>query len=436
MQERSSSRLSEWLDNLARESWQLELILSGFAIFLLIGIYEPLDSLGRALFASGLSQHLQTALGLAYGIFIAAWFILLVNLCIHVLFRGLWISTVGLRSVSDDIDFESLRFHPRFDRFLRDQVGSFDRYIERLEKICSVLFAFTFLILFMLLAVGGIIALVAAANLFFQELLGLGKHPVPRVFYLLFFLGSLLYFLDFVTLGYLKRIRWLAPVYYPIYRFFSLITFARLYRPIYYNLIDNRFGRGVGFLLVPYIAILLVGSSLKYVSDTYFPKAPPAHITLNPGFYDDLRAEDALSDAPGIPSRYVSNGFLEVFIPYLPEEDDKAMESLCPGLDIARTTGITLEGAVTIQEDRSGINADSILLCMGAIHQLFVNDSLIADPKFRFFAHPRREDNGLSATMDVQYLPRGEHRLRVESRRIRKDSLVWVEVAHVPFWKE
>ncbi|MCB9295690.1 MAG: hypothetical protein H6559_21575 [Lewinellaceae bacterium] len=30
-----------------RESWQLELILSGFAIFLLIGIYEPLDSLGR-----------------------------------------------------------------------------------------------------------------------------------------------------------------------------------------------------------------------------------------------------------------------------------------------------------------------------------------------------------------------------------------------------
>lgn len=71
MQQRSSSRLSEWLGNLARESWQLELILSGFAIFLLIGIYEPLDSLGRGLFASGLSQRLQTALGLPYGILIS-----------------------------------------------------------------------------------------------------------------------------------------------------------------------------------------------------------------------------------------------------------------------------------------------------------------------------------------------------------------------------
>ncbi|MCO6489802.1 MAG: hypothetical protein J5I98_15405 [Phaeodactylibacter sp.] len=172
------------------------------------------------------------------------------------------------------------------------------------------------------------------------------------------------------------------------------------------------------------------------MSDTYFPKAPPAHTTLNPGFYDGLRAEDALSDAPGIPSRYVGNGFLELFIPYLPEEDDKAIEALCPGLGIARTAGLTLEGAVTIQENRSGINADSILLCMGAIHQVFVNDSLIAGPKFRFYAHPQRQDNGLFTVLDVQYLPRGEHRLRVDSRRIRQDSLVWVEVAHVPFWKE
>ena len=156
MQERSTSRLSEWLDNLARESWQLELIISGFAIFLLIGIYEPLDKMGTELMRGGLSERMQVIVGLPLGSLTAAWFILLVNLCIHVLFRGLWISTIGLRSVSDDIDFEALRFTPRFDRFLQRKVGSFDRYVERLEKICSVLFAFTFLILFMLLALGGV----------------------------------------------------------------------------------------------------------------------------------------------------------------------------------------------------------------------------------------------------------------------------------------
>ena len=55
---------------------------------------------------------------------------LLVNLIFHVVLRGVWISTVGLRYVSEDIDFDVFRLHPRFDRFLRKHVISFDHYIE------------------------------------------------------------------------------------------------------------------------------------------------------------------------------------------------------------------------------------------------------------------------------------------------------------------
>lgn len=436
MQERSSSRLSEWLDKLARESWQLELIISGFAIFLLIGIYEPLNDIGNELLNGSLSARMQVILGLPFGILKAGWFILLVNLCIHVLLRGLWISTIGLRSVSDDIDFEALRFTPRFDRFLQRKVGSFDRYIERLEKICSVLFAFTFLVLFMLLAVGGQIALLGLGNLILWEWLGLRDHAVTSIFNILVLAGSLLYFIDFLTLGYLKRIRWLSFVYYPVYRFFSIITFARLYRPIYYNLIDNRFGRGVGFLLVPYIVLLPIGSSVKFITDAYFPKSPPAHTMLNTIHYDDARPEGASPEAPGIPSRFVGNGFVELFIPYLPEKDDKAIQALCPGLEIANTTGLTLQGPVTIQQERSGFNVDSILLCMSGIQRVFVNDSLLADPGFRFYTHSQRRDNGLLAVLDVGYLTRGEHLLRVETRRLREDSLRWEESAYIPFWKE
>ncbi|MCB0594778.1 MAG: hypothetical protein H6557_13880 [Lewinellaceae bacterium] len=436
MQERSTSRLSEWLDNLARESWQLELIISGFAIFLLIGIYEPLDKMGTELMRGGLSERMQVIVGLPLGSLTAAWFILLVNLCIHVLFRGLWISTIGLRSVSDDIDFEALRFTPRFDRFLQRKVGSFDRYVERLEKICSVLFAFTFLILFMLLALGGVAALLGLGNLLLWEWLGPGDHALISIFNILILVGSLMYFIDFVTLGYFKRIRWLAVVYYPIYRFFSFVTLARLYRPIYYNLIDNRFGRGVGFLLVPYIVLLIVGSSITFNADAYFPKSPPASTFLNSIYYDDLRAEDIYSEAPGIASRFVGNGFLELFIPYQPKEDDKALKAVCPGLEAARSTGLSMEGAITIQEGRSSINIDSILLCMGHIHRIFVDDRLLAEPGFRFYTHPQRRDNGLLAMLDVQYLARGEHLLRVETQRLQQDSLVWEEKEYIPFWKE
>ena len=34
---------AKWLETLQQESWQLELIISGFAVFLLAGAYEPLN---------------------------------------------------------------------------------------------------------------------------------------------------------------------------------------------------------------------------------------------------------------------------------------------------------------------------------------------------------------------------------------------------------
>lgn len=434
MEKRSSSNLAEWLDGLSRESWQLELIISGFAIFLLLGVYEPLYDLRDAIQRIRPSWQLQLLIGTPYMIATGAWFILLINLCIHVMFRGLWISTIGLRSVSDDIDFDALNLHPRFDQFLRRRIGSFDRYIERLERICSVLFAFTFLILFMLLAFGGMILLMGLVNIILRNGLKLESHWLVSLVNGLFIIGGILYFLDFVTLSRLKRIGWLRPVYYPVYRFFGLVTFATLYRPLYYNLIDNRFGRGVSLLLLPYVIFLLIASSLVIKTDTYFPGKATA-VVLNTDYYDDQFAADGLWDRPSISSRYTGNGFVELFIPYLPDQDDRSIQAHCPDLEIAQNTGIMLEGVVNINVTRSGINTDSLLLCMGQIHRVYVDDSLYA-PVYHFYTHSQRKDNGLLTVLDVAYLPRGEHRLQVESQRLLRDSLQWLRTATIPFWKE
>ena len=42
MEDRSKNKLSKWLELLQQESWQLELIISGFAIFLVGSLYEPI----------------------------------------------------------------------------------------------------------------------------------------------------------------------------------------------------------------------------------------------------------------------------------------------------------------------------------------------------------------------------------------------------------
>jgi len=436
MDTQPTSPLADWLDRLSRESWQLELIISGFAIFLLVGVYEPLRELGYGIERLDLARTVRTQLIIPYVILFAAWFILLINLCVHVLFRGLWISAIGLRSVSGEIDFDVLRLQPRFDRFLRRRVGSFDRYVDRLEKICSVLFAFTFLVLFMLLALLGMVLLISVVNLVVREWMGLGAHPVVSIVNLLLLLGGLLYCLDFVTLSGLKRVRWIAPVYYPVYRFYSLITFAPLYRSLYYNLIDHRFGRRIGFLLVPYILFLALASSVSYASGAYFPEFSN-DARLDTQYYDDRRLADG--DVPqraSIPSRFVDNGFLELFIPYDPNDDDAAIEFLAPELGKVGNRGFVMDGVISIGNLNRRANVDSLLHYMSALHRIYVDDSLYRQPTFHFYTHPGRKQDGLLTIIDVDFLVRGEHLLRIETAEVERDTLVWRAAARIPFWKE
>ncbi len=99
------------LQKLQEESWQLELLISGFAIF---GLFTALEPLELNLIESQKEQQIYKFVIslIAY----ASCGILLFNLLIHVLLRGLWIGALGLRYVSGDIDYESLKYSPKFTR--------------------------------------------------------------------------------------------------------------------------------------------------------------------------------------------------------------------------------------------------------------------------------------------------------------------------------
>ncbi len=80
-----------------------------------------------------------------------------------------------------------------------------------------------------------------------------------------------IYFIDFLTLGFFKRNRFTARVYYPLYRLMGWATLSSLYRPLYHNLVDNRFGRRFARLLPAAIVVALLVVSLQFVDAPYFP---------------------------------------------------------------------------------------------------------------------------------------------------------------------
>lgn len=447
--EEQGKKLTKWLNKLQQESWQLELVVSGFAIFLMLGALDALENLDfmNEVKDAGLAQQ-GAILTLGFMILGLSCFFVLLNLIFHVMLRGLWISTLGLRYVSGDVDFDALRLAPRFDRFLRRRIGSFDKYILKLENLCSVVFAFTFLIVFMLLGFMMFLALLflliwVVENKLEAFLPDAFRKGVGIVSFILLMSSGLLYFIDFVTLGRLKRVRWFSVVYYPFYRFCSFITLASLYRPLYYNLVDNKFGRRVGILLVPYVVGTIFLLSFRIHSHVWFPSKFEG-TNLKVGVYDDLRPEDYNLPDVTTPSKFVKNGYLEIFIRYHPLKDDDILEQVCPdfepfrepgfGTDLVfRTNGITTE-------EKTTQSPTVALACFSKLYQFEVADSVFTAPGFYFYEQPERGGKGLLTILDLGYLSRGAYKLQVKklSKSDEGDSeeMEFEDFMTIPFWKE
>lgn len=445
MDKSPKSKLKSWLDQLEQESWQLELIISGFAIFLLIGLNDPTNQLIERSIRISISSTRFASIFLGAAIVKAVWFVTLLNLVIHLTLRCLWISTVGLRYVSKDIELDQLKLAPRFDAFLRRRLMSFDDYIERLEKICSTIFAFTFLLLFVILSIG----LFLTFNTLFSNLIrsiesDLVSNNILKPIQGVLLCFTLLYFIDFVSLGAIKRIKWLSRIYYPFYRFLGWITLAPLYRPLYYNLVDNRFGRRVGLLIIPYALIAMLGSSLVLEHGRFFPPQDDPN-QFNHLYYGDEMAEVTRVNTtqftrPMIPSKYVEGDFLEIFLPYNGAFDNTALQEICPDLKAPKKERILLRGIINVDlSDVVQYQSDSLLQCFADLHRISIGDSLILHPDLMFYEHPIKKIPGLLGIIDISLLDRGRHELRVQKygMRIERQELDtrWREPIIIPFWK-
>lgn len=80
-------KFKKWLDILQQESWQLELIISGFAIYGLFMVIEPIQL--AATEAQNQENLFRTLLYQGLGV---SWYIITINLIAHVILRGHWIA--------------------------------------------------------------------------------------------------------------------------------------------------------------------------------------------------------------------------------------------------------------------------------------------------------------------------------------------------------
>ena len=342
------SFFKEWLEQLQQESWQLELLISGLALF---GIWESqalLDRFDYFIIVESVSTF-RSYLNTIHFVLEAGWAIFLTNLLIHIILRGFWIGAIGLRYVSGDIDYSELNYSERFNNYFRRTIGDFDEYIERIEKASSVIFSFTFLLFFLLLSV---ILFFTVFGLFTRlaELIMGDSDSIQAVVGLLgglYFILGILVLIDFFTLGAFKKIKdpTVSRVYFYLYRFFSIVTLSFISRPLLLNFMDSKYTRRLVYLAIPYMIVVVVGPKMvNYDRYPLFPDILSKRVefektvtSIYHRYYDDERlafmktfARDSENPPKekilyaSIPSYEVAQGEnLKLFIEYREDDEER-----------------------------------------------------------------------------------------------------------------
>jgi len=435
-----SPAFKKLLDSLQQQSWELELIISGFAIFGLFTAYEPLK-----IGAENAQNDQQIYQLVVYMVAFIACSILLFNLLLHVVLRGLWIGALGLRYVSGDIEFDKLKYTEWFKNYLKKRIISFDRYIANLENYCSILFAISFLLIFHVLAITLIIISIALVANFVIDNDELPKWiskgvGIPLVIFIS--VGMLLTFIDFISQGLLKRNKWVARFYFPFYWVFSFLSLSVLYRPLVYNFLDNRFGKRIVRLLTPIYILILILSGLEYRNSNYLEKDRTSSIFYaNKENYFDMMTDDA--DFPGeavIPSKVINTNYLQVFMPYSENLEERIFafeSSLKPEEDRRGLASSNFQfntnwsDKITTRRQKDSIRK-RYLEIFNETH-FFKIDSIEIDGEF-LITTDMKNRLGFETFLDLTDIPEGKHQLRVIRKRRRKDTIVNLIQESFPFW--
>jgi len=447
MEKQKQNKISEWLEKLQQESWQLELIVSGFTIFLLLQLIDVLPGVFPDFNRhTAFSPYIHSILLIFLAAATYASLALLVNLILHIFLRGFWIAAIGLRSVQPETDFEKLNYSPYFTDKLKRLVPSLDKLIIRLDNFASVVFAFAFLLVFMFLSFALWVLVVNTISFGVEKLLGSPDGTLSsKVFWgiygfleIVVFIGSIVYFLDTLSLGIFKKNQKFSKIYYPIYRLIGWITLAGIYRSIYYSLVSRFPNNAVRLLLFLFLFLIVLFPFQRVTFYKYFPDYVSDAKWMSHHKYDNLRKEESSIVGASIASDIISSEYAPLFIRYSVKHNE-VLDSLCtdytPTKNSIFVSGIQNRGfrdPFYAEED-----ADKLLDCLSRLYNVYVNDSLQTDLDFYFYTHPNDGEKGLRTMIYTGNLPVGKNLIHIKRQSLNKKKKLYEKpYTQIPFWLE
>jgi hypothetical protein len=328
-----NNTLKKWLDKLQEESWNLELIISGFSIFGLFKAKEFLETAGTVFDANDYApDSLMVWFMLFYYTIYTSVLISIGFLLLHVFLRALWIGAIGIRYVSGEIDYSYLNYNAKITNYLKKRLGTFDDYILKLEKASSLIFGYTFLLILISCSVVFYFLFLWIVGNTFRVFIGNTSFNWITDWVIMFlYLLALIIIIDFFTGGAIKKIRnkRFASIYIIFNKVVTWITLSFLWKPLYFNLVDRKKTKWLIYFVIPIFAIIFFRMSISYNAYSIFPEnlnsdsykvfktigfKEKARTSFQAQFYDNLRKQDEVIQLMSLPNNKLATRSIELFV--------------------------------------------------------------------------------------------------------------------------
>lgn len=415
-------------------TWEVELLISGAAVFAMLQLPGWLgDHLLPLIprFVAGLG----TALWMLFEYLTFTAIILAVTFALHLILRAYWIALVGLHSVfPDGVRWERLRIGQILRDFARQQDHGADNRIEHADNRATVVFAFGVTYAMVMLSLG-IAALLAFAITIAIDQVGNRQVNALYVFLAVFGLFALPLF---AAMG-LDRIfgrrmrsdgkpRRLLTRVFAIYGRLGVVPGLYTFRLLESHVGSRRFQLLSAMVIAPLTIIVLAimltwGNPLSFGSYALFPHfANQNSHAIAAVHYDDERDPAQTQAVPYIQSEVVTDPYVKLVVPYSPQRDDAALRHSCPAMHAAHS-------------DRARANA--ALACLTTLHPVSLDGKPLITLHYDAASDPRSNRPALQAMIDVRSLTPGRHELRVArtppapGSHDHDKAKAWI----IPFWR-
>lgn len=389
-------------------TWEVELLISGVAVFAMLQLPGWLDDRMSAL-APRLGDEWLAVLRLAYFYVKSAAVVLATTFALHLLLRAQWIALVGTHSVyPKGVRLDRLQMGPIQRAIEEARPDSTTDAIERADNRASIVFAIgvSVALIFGTICIGicGTLLIATAAT----RMMGWDVDPlitmcvVFGIFMVPFGIAS---WLDHQFGARLRADHWVRRLIDAQIRFYTRIGMGRRNNHVVAILTSNGGERKmmavlVGVMLAAIIGVvvadLLARDGNRFGSYGQFPDSDT--LAIRPAHYDDQRDPASEKLVPFVQSAVITDPYLRLVVPYRPNRDEAAMRLACA----TRTQGLAGEALAAAR-----------LACLQDLHPVTLDGKPLKDLRFEIASDPRTDRPALLAMIDVRTLAPGRHELRI-----------------------